>query len=178
VYDAGALVRHMLECVSRDGCFCINIAMRPDGSLDGESLKMLADAGDWMKVNGEAIYGSRAWVQFGESADGRPRSSPTGKIGGRQASFQFGPQDFRFTAGKDGSVYAFCMTAPDPGTSLKITSMGTKAQPGGAAVKSVSLLGSTAPLDWKQQADGLQIKCPYQMPFHIALVFKVKLAAA
>jgi len=178
VYDAGALVRHMLECVSRDGCFCINIAMRPDGSLDGESLKMLADAGDWMKVNGEAIYGSRAWVQFGESADGRPRSSPTGKIGGRQASFQFGPQDFRFTAGKDGSVYAFCMTAPDPGTSLKITSMGTKAQPGGAAVKSVSLLGSTAPLDWKQQADGLQIKCPDQMPFHIALVFKVKLAAA
>jgi alpha-L-fucosidase len=178
VYDAGALVRHMLEIVSRDGSFCINIAMRPDGSLDDGSLKMLAEVGDWMKVNGEAIYGSRAWVKLGEGADGRPRMSPIGKISGHQADFKFGPQDFRFTAGKDGSVYAFCLTVPDPGTALKITSMGTEAQPGAAAVKSVRLLGSTAPLDWKQQADGLQIKCPAQMPFHIALVFKVILAAA
>ncbi|MGD1086505.1 MAG: alpha-L-fucosidase [Verrucomicrobiota bacterium] len=149
-----------------------------DGSLDDGSLKLLADVGDWMKVNGEAIYGSRAWVKLGESADGRPRPSPTGKIGGRQAGFKFGPQDFRFTEGKDGSVYAFCLTVPDPATALKITSLGTDAQPGRPAVKSVSLLGSTAPLDWKQQADGLQIKCPDPMPFHIALVFKVNLAAA
>jgi hypothetical protein len=45
-------------------------------------------------------------------------------------------------------------------------------------VKSVSLLGSAAPLDWKQTADGLEINCPAQMPFQIALVFKVNFAAA
>jgi alpha-L-fucosidase len=81
VYDAGALVRHMLERVSRDGCFCVNIAMRPDGSLDDGSLKMLADVGDWMKINGEAIYGSRAWIKFGECAwagsGNRPREKST-----------------------------------------------------------------------------------------------------
>ena len=119
----------MLECVSRDGCFCVNIAMRPDGSLDDGSLKMLAEVGDWMKINGEAIYGSRAWIKFGESAGDRVRQSPTGKINQRQANFKFSPQDFRFTAGKDGYVYAFCMTVPDPGTALKITSMGTAARP-------------------------------------------------
>ena len=75
-------------------------------------------------------------------------------------------------------MYAFCLTVPDPGTSLKIASLGTDALAGKPAVKSVSLLGSAAPLDWKQQGDGLQIKCPDQMPFHIALVFKVSLAAA
>jgi alpha-L-fucosidase len=176
VYDAGALVRHMLECVSRDGCFCVNIAMRPDGSFDDGSLKMLADVGDWMKINGEAIYGSHAWLKYGEGANGRVRQSPTGKINQRQADFKFSPQDFRFTAGKDGSVYAFCLTVPEPGTTLKIASMGTKAQPAVPTVKSVSLLGSTATVDWKQSADGLEINCPAQMPFRIALVFKVAFA--
>jgi alpha-L-fucosidase len=152
--------------------------MRPDGSLDDGSLKMLADVGAWMKVNGEAVYGSRAWVKFGESATGRPTLSPTGKIGARQASAKFTPQDFRFTAGRDGSVYAFCLTVPEPGTPLRIASLGTNARPGGGVVKSVGLLSSTAPLDWRQQADGLRIKCPDAMPFHIALVFKVSLAAA
>jgi alpha-L-fucosidase len=178
VYDAGGLIRHMLECVSRDGSFCINIAMRPDGSLDDGSLKMLADVGDWMKVNGEAIYGSHAWLKYGESPGPTVVSSPKGKIGQPQAAFKFSPGDFRFTAGKDGSVYAFCMTVPDPSTPLKIISMGTAAQPGGLAVKSVTLLGSDASLDWKQQPDGLAITCPAQLPFKVALVFKVNFASA
>jgi alpha-L-fucosidase len=178
VYDAGALVRHMLECVSRDGSFCVNIAMRPDGSFDDGSLKMLAEVGDWMKTNGEAIYGTRAWTKYGESANGRVRASPAGKIGRSQANFKFGPQDFRFTVGKDGAVYAFCMTVPAPGTSLKITSLGSAAESAGPPIKSVSLLGSGTPIDWKQQPDGLQIKCPDQMPFKIALVFRVSLAVA
>jgi alpha-L-fucosidase len=176
VYDAGALIRHMLECVSRDGSFCVNIAMRPDGSLDDGSLKMLAEVGDWMKLNGEGIYGSRAWLKFGEGANGRVRSSPPGKIGQRQASFQFGPQDFRFTAGKDGAVYAFCMAVPEPGTTLKITSMG-KADPAVGAVKAVSLLGSPAAVEWRQLADGLEVKCPAGPPRQIALTFKVTIAA-
>jgi alpha-L-fucosidase len=68
------------------------------------------------------------------------------------------------------------MTVPDPGAVLKITSMGTGAHPTVPAVKSVSLLGSTTSIDWKQTADGLEINCPTQMPFNIALVFKVNFA--
>ena len=179
VYDAGALVRYMLECVSRDGCFCVNVPMCPDGSLEDGGFAMLADVGEWMKINGEAIYGSSAWIKFGEGADGSARPSPAGSsIGRRHADFKFGSRDFRFTAGKDGSVYAFCMTVPEPGTVLKIVSMGTGAQPAVPAVKSVSLLGSQAPVDWKQSADGLEIRCPVPMPFHIAVVYKVNFAKA
>jgi len=168
----------MLECVSRDGCFCVNIAMRPDGSLDDGSLRMLADVGDWMKINGEAIYGSRAWIKLGEGENGHIRSSPAGKIDRDQAAFRFGTQDFRFTEGKDGSVYAFCMAVPQRGSMLKITSMGTASQPSLPAVKSVSLLGSPGLLEWTQERDGLAITCPDEPTFRIALVFKIRFAGA
>ncbi len=65
-YDATTLIDHMLECVSRDGGACVNIAMLPDGSLDEGSQAMLKDVGDWMRINGDGIYGSHAWTKFSE----------------------------------------------------------------------------------------------------------------
>ena len=175
-YDAAALVRYMLECVSRDGCFCVNIAMRPDGSLDDGSLRMLGEVGEWMKVNGEGIYGSRAWIKPGEGPGGKVRSIPSGAIGRSQAMIRCGPQDFRFTQGKDGSAYAFCMGAPAAGAKLKITSMGSRSHPAAGKVQKVMLLGSVMPVQWDQRADGLEIEWPHGEPFKIAAVFKVSFA--
>jgi alpha-L-fucosidase len=175
VNDPGALIRHMLECVSRDGCFCVNIAMLPDGSLDESTTKMLKDIGTWMTTNGEAIYGSKAWVKYGESTAARINSLPTGKLGRAQADKKFDAGDFRFTVGKDGAVYAICLTVPPAGTELKITSLGTDAKLLDKPVKFVSLLGSNAKLEWTQQADGLVIKCPAEMPMKISAAFKIGL---
>ena len=163
----------MLEIVSRDGSFCVNIVMQPDGSLDASTQKMLADMGDWMKINGEGIYGSHAWKTLGEGANGHINSTPHGFIGARQANFKFTPSDFRFTAGKDGSLYAFCMTVPPGGTQLKITSMGSNSKYLASSIKSVSLLGSSEKLNWRQAPDGLEITCPTEMPLKISAVFKI-----
>jgi alpha-L-fucosidase len=178
VNDARGLIRYMLEIVSRDGNFCVNIAMQPDGSLDDSTRKMLGDVGDWMKINGEGIYGSRAWTTLGEGAGGKIKTLPHGFIGARQADFKFDLGDFRFTAGKDGSLYAFCMTVPAPGTRLKITSMRSDSKYLTSSIKSVSLLGSPAQLEWKQDPDGLEITCPTDMPLKISAVFKVTCGAA
>ncbi|HVT82615.1 MAG TPA: alpha-L-fucosidase [Phycisphaerae bacterium] len=175
VNDPGALIRHMLECVARDGSFCVNIAMLPDGSLDESTQKMLKDIGAWMRINGEAVYGSKAWVKYGESPGGRINSLPSGKLGRAQANKTFDAGDFRFTAGKDGSVYAFCMTVPAASARINITSMGATANLLGGKVASVSLLGSDAKLEWQQNADGLAVTCPREMPFIVSAVFKVTL---
>jgi len=173
--DAGALIRHMLECVSRDGSFCVNIAMLPDGSLDDPTIKMLKDVGAWMKINGEAIYGSRSWVKFAEGAGGKVNSLPSGKLGKAQAAKKFDQQDFRFTVGKDGSLYAICMTVPAAGAKLNVTSLGTDAKLLTSSIKSVTLLGSDAKIAYSQQAGGLAITCPAQMPLIVSAVFKVTL---
>ena len=55
----------------------------PDGSLDAGSLKMLKEVGIWMRRNGEAVYGSRAWTTPGEGAivNGKLKMLPGGGLG-------------------------------------------------------------------------------------------------
>jgi alpha-L-fucosidase len=149
--------------------------MLPDGSLDQGSQAMLKQVGVWMRRNGEAIYGSHAWTipGEGEQVNGKLKMLPGGKLGRRHANFKFGPQDFRFTVGKNGALYAFCMTVPVPGTVLNIESLGTESLYLKEPVETVTLLGHNGELQWAQQADGLEITCPANMPFMTAIVFRV-----
>jgi len=176
-YSARALVLYMLEVVSRDGIYAVNVPLRPDGSLDAGSMKLLQDVGEWMKINGEGIYGSKAWVKLGEGvtdASGKLRTLPSGQLGQAQAEFQFGPTDYRFTSGKDGSVYVFALAVPQPGAQVTIASLGSGAGLMSAPVRSVSLLGSAEKLVWSQRPGGLVVTCPSQMPSQIAVTFKVQ----
>jgi alpha-L-fucosidase len=161
------MIRYIIEAIARDGNAALCISMLPDGSLDAGSLKMLQEVGVWMRRNGEAVYGSRAWTIPGEGeiVNGRLKMLPGGKLGRHHANFKFGPQDFRFTVGKNGEFYAFCLTVPAPGTELKIKSLGTDAKHRSQPIKSVKLLGHDGELQWKQEADGLVITCPAEMPF-------------
>jgi alpha-L-fucosidase len=106
--------------------------------------------------------------------NGKLKMLPGGKLGRNHANFKFDPQDFRFTVGKNGEFYAFCLTVPAPGTPLKIKSLGSDAKYLGQPVKSVKLLGHDGELQWKQEADGLTIACPVEMPFETSIVFKIE----
>jgi alpha-L-fucosidase len=66
------------------------------------------------------------------------------------------------------------MTVPAPGTPLKIKSLGTDAKYVDQPVKTVKLLGHDGELQWKQEADGLVITCPAEMPFATSIVFKIE----
>jgi alpha-L-fucosidase len=147
----------------------------PDGSLAEGRTRMLKEIGAWMRINGQGIYGSKAWRVLGEGEDGKLRTLPGHKIDKKQAEFQFGPKDFRFTVGKDGSLYAFSMAVPKPGSVIRISSLGATANLLGKPVKSVSLLGHQgAPLRWKQEADALVISAPSTMPFATAVAFNIQ----
>lgn len=174
VYSSDAVIRFLLECVSRDGSYAVNIPMKPDGSLDTDCVRMLTEVGKWMKINGQGIYGSQAWVKLGEGQNGKLRTLPFGRLGKAQAEFKFGPEDFRFTVGKDGNLYVWCMTVPPAGTELAITSLGKNSGIANTTVSSVSLLGYNGSINWKQQADALRITCPQSMSFNTALCFKIE----
>jgi alpha-L-fucosidase len=174
-YDSGMMIRYVIEAVARDGNACVCVSLLPDGSLDEGSQRMLKEVGAWMRCNGEAIYGSRAWMIPGEGdmVNDKLKMLPGGKLDQRQADFKFSPRDFRFTVGKDGALYAFCLTVPAPGTQLKIASLGADAGKLSQPIKSVKLLGHEGALEWKQAADGLTITCPAEMPFATSIVFKI-----
>jgi len=177
VYSARSLILYMLEIVSRDGSYAVNIPLRPDGSLDPACLQTLQQVGAWMKINGEGIYGSKAWVKLGEGtteADGNLRTLPGGALRQPQADFQYGPTDFRFTVGKDGALYAFAIAVPKPGSQVTIVSLGSSAGLLSAPIRSVTLLGSRKKLVWSQKPEGLVITCPSHMPSEIAVAFKIQ----
>lgn len=55
-----ALVRELVDAVSRGGNFLLNIGPEADGTIPAESVRLFKEIGAWMNVNGEAIYGTRA----------------------------------------------------------------------------------------------------------------------
>nr|WP_288833386.1 alpha-L-fucosidase [uncultured Flavobacterium sp.] len=175
-YDSGMMIRYIIEAIARDGNAAICISLLPDGSINDESQKMLKEVGNWMRVNGEGVYGSHAWVipAEGEMINGKLKMLPGGKLGSRQAEFKFNAQDIRFTIGKNNKLYAFCMNVPAPNTQIKIKSLGTAANNYGKKVKTVKLLGYKGKLKWKETADGLIIKCPKNMPFATAITFEIE----
>lgn len=125
VYQSGMMIRYIIEAIARDGNAAVCISILPDGSLDEGSKKMLKEVGVWMRRNGEAVYGSRAWSIPGEGEiiDGKLKMLPGGGLGRKQADFKFDTHDFRFTVGKNGALYAFCMVVPDNKSVVKIKSL-------------------------------------------------------
>lgn len=175
-YDSGMMIRYVIEAIARDGNAALCISILPDGSLDEGSLKMLKEVGIWMRRNGAAVYGSKAWSIPGEGEiiNNKLKMLPGGGLTKRHAEFKFNETDFRFTVGKDNSLYAFCMTVPSPNTTVKIKSLGANAGHYAQSIKKVSLLGYKGKLHWKQEADGLTITCPSKMPYATSVVFKIE----
>ena len=81
-----------MDIVSKNGSLLLNIGPRPDGTIPEPEVAMLRAIGGWLRVNGEAIYGTRPWTQFGEG--------PTRVVEGPFADTKrkpFTSQDVRFT---------------------------------------------------------------------------------
>ena len=174
-YDSGSMIRFIIEAICRDGNAALNIPMRPDGSIEEECITMLEKVGDWMRINAEAIYGSKAWVTMGEGEmQGRHlKKLPGGGLGKRHKDFKFNVQDIRFTEGKNGNIYAFTMNEPKAGQPIRIQSMGKNAGHL-QSIKRVSLLGYKGKLQWKQVGDALEIIYPEKAKHHTSAVFRIE----
>ncbi len=171
-YDSSSMIRFIIEAICRDGNAALNIPMRPDGSIEEACVTMLEEVGQWMQINGEAVYGSKAWHTLGEGemVNGKLKKLPGGGLGKRHADFRFNAQDIRFTVGKNGSLYAFCMQSPKAGQEVAIKSMGKTTL---KKVKKVSLLGYRGRLRWRHTPDALVIIAPATLPSQTAIVFKI-----
>lgn len=64
--SAQTLIYYLIDAVAKGGNYLLNVGALPDGSIPEESDQILREVGKWMKVNGEAIYGRRAYPYFKE----------------------------------------------------------------------------------------------------------------
>ncbi|MDB4584716.1 alpha-L-fucosidase, partial [Draconibacterium sp.] len=54
------LIQNLVDIVSKGGNFLLNVGPDGMGEFPPESVERLADMGEWMRINGEAIYGGKA----------------------------------------------------------------------------------------------------------------------
>jgi len=141
-------VIHMLvDNVSKNGNLLLNVVQRPDGSLDPEVEQMLEQLAAWNAIHGEAIFGTRPWVVYGESA-------VKVKGGGFNEDYKYNAHEIRFTT-KGPTLYAIALGWPVDNR-LVIKSLAESA----GSIRDVSLLGYDGKLDWQQTRDGLVVALP------------------
>lgn len=175
VYDSGSVIRFIIEAISRDGNVALNIPMRPDGSIEDDCRKMLEEVGDWMDINGRAVYGSKAWKTLGEGemVNGKLKKLPGGGLGRNQANFKFNAQDIRFVVGKDNALYAFTMNIPGTGEKIVIRSMAKEKGFLTSKVKEVKLLGYKGKIKWLMTEEGLELTYPEGVSLKTAATWRI-----
>ncbi|WP_251106327.1 alpha-L-fucosidase [Alloacidobacterium dinghuense] len=158
-----SIVWQLIDIVSKNGNLLLNIGPKSDGTIPDEAQSILKHTGAWLKVNGEAIYGTRPWTTYGEG--------PTKVVAGSFNDSETKPytaQDIRFTT-KGKTLYAIALGWPSDGK-LVIQSLGSGS---GVKVGSVALLGSSETVHFTQESDGLHLDVPGQAPGDYAYSFKI-----
>ena len=167
---AKSLVHQLMDTVAKNGNLLLNVGPKSDGTIPEEVRAVLLQIGDWLRLNGEAVYGSRPFTVFGEGPTTAPKN-PTAKNSDIQA---YTAQDIRFTTSRDGVVlYATALGWPDSGELIVHTLFqGNPYLP--PPVCGVRLLGSDAAISYKQRSDGLHLRLPTKAPGEIAFVFAIR----
>ncbi len=131
-YMSGRQAIHLLvDIVAKGGNLLLNIAPGPDGTWQQGAYDLLKEYAAWLKVNGQAIYNTRAIPPYKE-----------GKL--------------CFTRGKDGSVYLIYLA--DEGEKLpekiKVEAFQPKAE------ARLSMLGTSQKISYKIAGQGFEISIP------------------
>ncbi len=165
------VIHWLVDTVSKNGTFLLNIPGKPDGTIDRKERLILEHIAEWFKINSEAIYSTRPWKVYGEG----PHMIKAGSFQGKSTK-ELDARDIRFTRNKANTmVYAIALGWPEQ--ALLLRSFGTAAATRPGKVAHVELLGSPAKLHWHQNAEGLRIELPQQKPASdYAVVFKLSLA--
>jgi alpha-L-fucosidase len=140
-----------LENVSKGGNFLLNVGPDGTGTIPPKSVENLLAVGEWLKVNGDAIYGTNPWKVTHEG--------PTGiAIKGTEHRNKHGfkldvtSEDFWFTK-KGDTLYVSAMSRPE-GNTVLIKSLK------GLPISGISVLGETGNIQWLEKEDGIEVTLP------------------
>lgn len=151
VAQPSSIISKLADTVSKNGTLLLNLSPKADGSIPAEQQAVLLEIGGWLEINGDAIYDTHSWVQFGEGDAKAPLS-------------------VRFTVKND--VLFAILIGDWPSSDVTLTSLGAEAGVEGK-IQSVTLLGDKTSVKFTRNATGLHLKLPAKPPCKHAYVLKI-----
>jgi len=137
-YTADYLIKLLVRCVANNGNLLLDIGPSHDGSIPTVMQLRLLEMGDWLSVNGEAIYSSRIW-----------RVQQEGPIDNTTTRYTYQPST--------QAVYAILLEWP-------LNFIVTLPSPISTQSTTVQLLGWPDVLSWKSSSSGLIVNLPVVPP--------------
>ena len=164
------LIDVLVDVVSKNGVLLLNVSPRADGIIPQEQQDILLSIGEWLAVNGEAIYGTRPWYTYGEG----PTTQPAGDFANHKEflKVKYSWKDVRYTQ-KGNTIYATLLGVPQADELFTFAGFASPSFPSSLKVKNVSMLGSNQPINWEMLNQGLQVKIPL-IAGDKAVVFKIE----
>ena len=160
------IIDDFVDIVSKNGNLLLNVGPKPDGTITDEQKNVLKEIGKWLKVNGEAIYGSRPWVTPGEGEN----KGTAGYMTDNEKT-EYTAQDIRFTT-RDNNVYAISLVWGDEVLIKTFAEKHLK----DVKIENVAMLGSYEKLNYELTPEGLKVKFPKNKPTDYAHVLRIKLS--
>jgi alpha-L-fucosidase len=163
----------IVDIASKGGNYLLNIGPKADGTIPTKSIVLLSEVGKWMKVNGEAIYGTSKWKI---AKEGTTQKEIKGTDTREQEGFHsnFTSADLWFTQ-KGNNLYVTGFTIANNKT-ITIQSLGAKNElAAGLAIKKVKLLGYEKPLVFKQKNNALEVQLPKGCATKYGFALKINL---
>lgn len=142
-----SLIRMLIDIVSKNGNLLLNVGPMADGTIPEIQKTRLYELGKWLKINGEAIFGTRPWK--------KPNSKTLENI------------EVRYTH-KNNILYVFLLDQPRK-KEITIQSLNIEAN------SSIELLGQEGDLAWNHENKNLKIILPDNLEESPAYIFKINL---
>ncbi|MEO9512827.1 MAG: alpha-L-fucosidase [Flavobacteriaceae bacterium] len=176
-HNARTILEMLIDAVSKNGNLLLNIELHPDGTIPSEQKVIIGVVGDWLKINGEAIYGTRPWKVYGagKSVRGETGQNDNGEVRNAgdditakkktgehynqrtTASPTYASDEVRFTK-KGDNLYIMIMN-PKKGE-VKISTFGLDNNLSPGKLKKLSRLDNGNKIKFKQTKTSLLVNVP------------------